>query len=125
MRQGESVSKEVNEKKKQRELEDSSKWSLRRPNSAISTSSLVTANNSIKFGADGTATKKNKKKDLLKRIQSVSYDEIYREGSTKIQKKDTEESIPGRHRYGSFAKNVCTSVCNFFFLHYLCLNLQS
>lgn len=86
MRQGDVLNKEKQEKQKQQELEDASKWSLRKP----STPSLL--DNSASTGP------RNQKKRLLKRIQTVSYDDIYNTNN--------DEQLPGRHSYGSFAKQV-------------------
>lgn len=98
MRQGNAQEKEKQEKQKQQQLEDSSKWSLRKPKESTQV---------LQLPKDDKKSKSSKK-SMLRKIQSATYDEIY----------EVQEETPGRHSYGSFIKEVSFNVCSIILLYY-------
>lgn len=92
MRQGEALKKEETAKQKQKQLEDSSRWTLRK----------APKNSFLPIGSR-TREKTDTRKKL--QLETASFDDIYRQGSSAPE----ESAQTGRRTFGDFGKTV--SLC--------------
>lgn len=88
MRQGEALKKEEDEKLKKRQLEDSSRWTLRK----------IPKNSFSSIGIKSQETTNTPKKIVL---ETASFEDIYGQDSKK-----TNSSQQGRRAFGNFEKTV-------------------